>query len=235
VVYLEQKQYQKARDCFEQRMLISRDIGDRSGINNMHCNIGLVEMNLGNLQTALEHFISFLEGCKASGDRHNLAKAYNSLGECYLKIGDLSSAGEHCLSAIRLATELGDGHYLPTYLLGLAEVYFAAGRYDESRASAEKAEALNKESGAFKNTLPLTVLLARLDAMNGAEQAEINLRQLLETHRQPYQQAEIYCEIYRISKNIEDRNKALQLYRQALEENPLDQYRRKIVELTGLS
>jgi tetratricopeptide (TPR) repeat protein len=194
-----------------------------------------VEMNLGYFQAALDHFNSFLEGCRDTGDRHNQAMAYHSLGECCHRMGKLEESEEHYRLAVNLATEMGDGYYLPTYYLGLAEVYFAAGRYPESKTNAEKAAALNKESGAFKNILPLTILSARLEAMNDAKLAENLLRQLLETHQQPFQQADIFYEIYRISGDAGDRDQALQFYRQAQADNPLPQYQQKINELTGLS
>jgi tetratricopeptide (TPR) repeat protein len=232
VLYLDRQQYGKARDCFEQRLQLSREIGDRSGINSMFCNLGLVELNLQNYRSALTYFTNFLEGCRALGDRPNEALAQQALGNYYKKTAEYRKAEEHYLLSVQLATELGNGYYLPTYYLGLAEVYFAAGRYPESKTNAERAAALNKESGAFKNILPLTILLARLEALNEAKQAENLLRQLLETHQQPFQQADIFYEIYRISRNEGDREQALQFFRQAQADNPLPQYQQKIEELT---
>jgi tetratricopeptide (TPR) repeat protein len=231
VVYLEQQQYQKARDCFEQRMLISREIGDRSGIANMHCNIGLVEMNLECFRPALDHFNAFLEGCLLAGDRHNQAMAYHSLGECYHRMGKLQEAEGHYLSAVKLGTGLGDGYYLPTYRLGLAEIYFSLGLYDRSKTEAEQALALNSESGPFKNILPLTILLAKLEALTDVLNAGKLLHQLLKTHQQPYQQAEIFYQIYLITRDAGDRDKALQSYRQAQEDNPLPLYQQRMDEL----
>lgn len=90
----------------------------------------------GDVDVAIEHFVSSIAHAKASGDSRRRILSLRLLAACYEYVGMQTESTAHIFEAIDLAEELGDPWVQGVVQYGLAALYEAQGAYEKTLETA---------------------------------------------------------------------------------------------------
>jgi len=136
-----QKQYTEAIDYSQRALILSRQVGDRSGEANALVNLGYSQVfRLQQLERAepevCQESIHYLQqGLRLAeqlSDRQSLAFAYNSLGMAYLLIDQPETAVTYLTDGLKAVQVAGDLHLRGLDLAYLAEAYYRLNSLDKA-------------------------------------------------------------------------------------------------------
>ena len=108
MVYSNLGKQQKALECLNQALPISRAVGDRSGEATILNNIGLVYLKLGDKQKALEYFNPGLAISRVVGNRLLEAGTLDNIGNVYSNLGNNQKALEYLNQALPITRMVRD-------------------------------------------------------------------------------------------------------------------------------
>jgi len=98
-IYLFEKQYQKALDCYTKGLKIDQGQGNRPGVAGDYNMIGELYIEMDNLEEAENFFHQSILVCKEIKSPIELASAYYNLGLLYKKKGKINKAREYLRQA----------------------------------------------------------------------------------------------------------------------------------------
>jgi tetratricopeptide (TPR) repeat protein len=122
-------EYQRAIECHEQALVISREIGDRRGEGNALGNLGIAYDNLGDYHKSIEYMEQVLVLMREIGDRRGEGNALSNLGNDYDNLGEYQRAIEYHEQALVISREIGDRRGEGNALSNLGSAYDALGDY----------------------------------------------------------------------------------------------------------
>ena len=119
-------------------------------LSQVHNNMGITYKNLGDIDSAMDHFQTNLELVKKTfGDNHQqLSYVYNSLGGVYYTVGDYVTAGDYYLQAADIVEDnLGRNHSFYAGLLNNAAVcYFGMNDIEKALELFEEAQRIKEQT-----------------------------------------------------------------------------------------
>jgi predicted ATPase len=99
--------YEKALTCHRKALAIYKEMNDLKNIALVSNHIGIVYQKMGDLNKALEYFITYYELSKKIGNINNIFGATNNISLVYCQKGDYTTALRYRKSNLRLAEEIG--------------------------------------------------------------------------------------------------------------------------------
>ena len=131
-------------------MAVLKQIGDRNSEANVLGNLGLVYINLGQYQRAIDFLQPALAILKNIGDRNGEGTTFSNLGLAYRSLGQYQKAADFYQQSLKIAQQIGnrEGEGVATNNLGL--IYNDIGQHQESISFFEKALSLAKQIGNQK-------------------------------------------------------------------------------------
>ena len=91
-MFLQQERFEEALDCYQEDLIICRQIGDRPGESTTLNNLGLVYSKIHREQDAIECYEQGLQISRELGDRDNLSYLLSNLGALHLALGQIREA-----------------------------------------------------------------------------------------------------------------------------------------------
>ncbi len=115
-------QYQRAIDFQQQSLVITQQIGDRSGEANSLGNLGNAYYSLGQYQQAIDFYQQSLAIKQQIGDRSGEANSLIGLGNAYKSLGQYQQAIDFYQQSLAIKQQIGDrsGEANAWFNLGLA-------------------------------------------------------------------------------------------------------------------
>lgn len=132
-------EHDRARDCYQQSLVIATDIGDLAGQRKAHNNLGISHWRVGEYPQASHHLQRALDLACECGDRLGQAQSLGNLGLVHYRLGDLAQALTHQKRALAIARSIGDNLVETNSLVEIGEIYRQLGRYTESLAHHKRA------------------------------------------------------------------------------------------------
>jgi tetratricopeptide (TPR) repeat protein len=108
IAYCHIGEVQKAITIFQQRLSISRKIGDAFGESNAIGNIGAAYAMIGETSKAIEFFEQNLFIARMNGDRYGESKSLGNLGLAYYDLGNTGQAFECLEQSLAIDREIGN-------------------------------------------------------------------------------------------------------------------------------
>lgn len=137
--------YDEARRDAEQAYTFFETLDDPQGTYKALNVLGIVYAQLGNLNKALQTFLSIHKRCETLADMQGAAAALNNISLVHTYLGDYASALEFYLKALRLYEGLSDQEGMARTLGNISSVYYELGRFEEALESGERALQLQGE------------------------------------------------------------------------------------------
>jgi tetratricopeptide (TPR) repeat protein len=137
--------YQKAIEYFEQALIISREIGDRSGEGADLGNLGIAYSNLGQVEKAIEYYEQALVIAREIGDRRGEGNQLGNLGIAYSNLGQVEKAIEYYEQALVITREIGDRSGEGNQLGNLGSAYSNLGQVEKAIEYYEQALVIARE------------------------------------------------------------------------------------------
>jgi tetratricopeptide (TPR) repeat protein len=141
VNYADMGEYEEARDCQQQALMISQEIGDREGESFAYVNLSLIHHMLGDNETVLAICAQALKLQQDIHDRRNEAFTLTYMGHALAALGEMGQAADSYRKAQKIREELGEESLIMDDLAGLARVAMATG--DKTEAMTYTAEILD--------------------------------------------------------------------------------------------
>lgn len=218
--------YIKAMECYEQNLAISEALEDLSGISMAVCNIGLLYYEKGEFDQAISYYLRDLEICKESDDQSGISMALGNLAAAYYETGDSDLSLKTYHQALELANELNIKPYICRYMFNQALIYMEKGKFDLAetlnRQVYEMSEALGLEDINFNSEELSFVLKGDLQGL---------LKLLHQEKISEEKKANLYYDLWKISKNEAFKHEAKQCYQALYLRIPKYQYRKRMQEL----
>ena len=107
LIYIEQKDYEKALEFIEQCLKIQEKRGDLVGAATSFHNIAFISLELGRYEEALKNFEREVAIFKKIGDQEGLTDAYSSIGGLRIAQKRYPEAIRICTEALNIAVALG--------------------------------------------------------------------------------------------------------------------------------
>jgi non-specific serine/threonine protein kinase len=126
--------------------------GNESGAADCLSNLGVISLNTGRYEQAIELFEQALAHRRRLGDVGRAANCLINLGAVLLYVGRLDRAHANCLEALRLKEKVGDEWGRGAAIDNLGLVALARGDLDEAELRIEEALALWRTLGDFRGT-----------------------------------------------------------------------------------
>ena len=108
VMYFDESKYPQSEILSKKALLVSKEIGHRSGEAASYTNLGNVLQAVGEYEQAREHLEKSLAIQKEIGDRNGEAVAHGNLGNVYRSVGEYKKAREHLEKSVVIQKEIGD-------------------------------------------------------------------------------------------------------------------------------
>jgi CHAT domain-containing protein/Tfp pilus assembly protein PilF len=179
-------QYEKALSCYEQALVLAREVGNREGEERDLNQLGRVYLELSQYEKALPFHEQALTIARAVGDRQGEGWPLLNLGVAYAGLSQYDKALPCYEQALVLAREVGDRRLAGLALSNLGRVYSELSQYDQARTFYEQALVLAREVGdrgeegwAFNNLGFVYQALGQYDkALPSYEQALVLAREV---------------------------------------------------------
>ncbi len=187
----------------EQAVNLALNNNNKLLLINAYLNIGHANRNKGNLEKALEKFISITKIADENGYTMELAAGYSAIGDVYSVQRNSKNALSYYNQAIYLFRELNDSTRLATSLLNTGDEYFNSGELDSAfiyfNESTIIFEKLESEIGKAYNIGNIGLIYAKRGNYDLAEENIKSASEILERlgDRYPLSVYQIYmAEIY---------------------------------------
>lgn len=157
--YLQQGDYEKARQVYLKILSLLESLGDPGGSAVAHKNLGNVYLRTGEYNLAEKHYKKSITLQEQMGDLHGLALNYNNLGIICKHKNNYLGATEYYQKSLDLLERIGDELGQARTLNNLANIFHDRSRFDKATEyyweSLKKYEKLKDSQGisALKNNL----------------------------------------------------------------------------------
>lgn len=210
----------------------SEDLGDKRSLGIVYGNIGNIYFAQGKIKSSIDCFKKSATIYESIGDRSNLANIIASAGFIYYNEGDKEKAFRSLEKAIKILYELKIRNvFLVNCLLVKSNIFKDMNKIDLAVSANEAALEMAKEIGSGEYVFKCSMQSCSLMAIRDSKSAVNILEGLLSDKLTKEQRAEIYFELYNITKSDYNRKSALKLYVELYEKKPGPDLQRKIEEL----
>ncbi len=151
-------------------LVLAKQLDDRKGVAQSLNDLGIIFIDQGNYEYALQNFSEALRIRKYLNDSAGIASLYNKMGIVYQKQGDLKLALENQMDALEIYEKMGHQRWVSYSLNNIAIINFNLGNLDTSLEYHLKAleirKALKDEYGianSFGNIANVMLAMQRED------------------------------------------------------------------------
>jgi tetratricopeptide (TPR) repeat protein len=138
---------EQAIGCFEEALVIYREIGDQPGQARAANNVAQACLRVHRFPHALEAAQRSLAVQRQAGDRYGEGIALGNLGDACRALARFDEAIGHLEQALDIFRELGDQHSQADSLSDLGEVYLTMGRLDDAEGCLRASLAIWRAQG----------------------------------------------------------------------------------------
>lgn len=139
----------QARKCYESALEIARLLGERDREGGRLSNLGLLDLDEGDLNAAAERISQGLAISREIGDRRGEANRSGHLGRIYFEHGELAKAAEWYNHAVHLCRQVGDVLLEGSWVIGQGNVLRAARQFSQAIPFFARAADLGRQAGSL--------------------------------------------------------------------------------------
>ncbi|MDJ0798020.1 MAG: tetratricopeptide repeat protein [Calothrix sp. MO_167.B12] len=139
IVAQELREYQQARDYYQQALEINIEYGDKYNCASTYHQLGYVAQELGEYHQARDYYQQALEINIEYGDKYNCASTYHQLGMVAQELGEYHQARDYYQQALEIFIEYGDKYKYANTYHNLGIVAQKLGEYHQARDYYQKA------------------------------------------------------------------------------------------------
>ena len=169
-----------------------------------------------------------MEIAKDLGNIRQIALAYAMEGNIEKHIGKYDVSFKCYDSAIELGEKLNIASLTCEFLYENADLLHKMGRYDDASAMDEKALKISEEVKRASIIFSCELLKWKLVAQKDPESAVKNIKAMLENETNQENQADIYFELFMITRDEQYKNEATKLFESLYSVAPNAVYKEKI-------
>lgn len=228
LVYLNKWQYHKCLKIFLKQLKITSEIGDKKGYAIANLNIGNLYYILGEFPKALIYLNCSIRVFTEIGMKKELANTYNTLGNVYYALKDTDKSQK----AIEKAIELYKTQNI--YLIGfieclitLSKIYIIRNLPEKAMEYANMAFETSKENNLSDEIMSAEIQKYRVYALYDTSKAIKLLSLLLAKISDDERKAEVFYELYKLTKNEDYKSSYIRIYELLYRNNPKYFYKAK--------
>ncbi len=224
-------EYEKAMYNFEKDLEIAEELGDKQGIAITLGLIGQLHTVKGEFDKAIQFLERQLAICRELNYQKGIAKAVNTLGDIYHHKTQSDISIKYYDLAIEVARKIDNRLVLGESLAEKGNPLLAQGKVEEAQATQKEALKIAKQLGNPNLLFEVHILGVRVTATKDKKEAAFILKELLLDVDAPIQKAALFYELYKIEKNSEYKQNALELYQKLYNETPQFIFKQRIQHL----
>ncbi len=159
MAYSQQQRMEEAIDCFEQALVIRREIGDLRGEAVSTINLADAYIRFERATEALDQLERALSLQREAGYRYGEGAVLTGLGEAHLDLGHADKALDYIRQGREIFVEINSPHGEGIALHTLARAYLELGRTEEAIASFQDALTIRRAVGGRRSQAQTLMLL----------------------------------------------------------------------------
>ena len=163
-------QYREAKECLEEALSISKEIGDKNREAISYGNLGNVYHSVREYTTAKEYYEKALAISKEIGNKMGEACCYGNVGNVFRSVGEYQKAKEYYEKALAIRKRIGDRKGVGDDYGNLGVMYQLVGQYQKAKEYQEEALAISREIGDKKGEAASCINLATVLRLIGEHQ-----------------------------------------------------------------
>ncbi|MGP3980916.1 tetratricopeptide repeat protein [Streptomyces sp. KR80] len=145
--YLQQHEFDEARRCLQQSVVIVRETGEPHAEARALTNLGMTSLCLGRLDESAEQYRAAIAIGREIGDRYAESHALSRLGEVFGRMARIDEAIDLLEQSLRMRREIGDLCGQADSLDLLGEVLSCTGRLGAALERLDQAVAFRRATG----------------------------------------------------------------------------------------
>ncbi len=220
MVAQELREWNEARNYYQQALSICEDYGDRFFQAKTYHNLGIVAYELREWNEARNYYQQALSICIEYGDRFFQAKTYHELGMVAQKLREWDEARNYYQQALSINIEYGDRYNQATTYHNLGMIAQKLREWDEARNYYQQALSICIEYGdryeqsrTYHELGRLAQQLRELDQARNYYQQALSIK--IE-YGDRFSQASTYYNLGMVAQQLREWNEARNYYQQAL-------------------
>ncbi|RME59655.1 tetratricopeptide repeat protein [Candidatus Parcubacteria bacterium] len=220
----------QALTAFQRSLRLNETLGDVEATIHISGNLGMLEMDMGEMQAAFAHISNGLRVAQEIGHNYLLGASHLQMSRYWIAQNDWKKAIQHCTQSQKIFNDIGSQDMLLDVLNTLGEAYLGLGKIEKAQECVRRAFAFT-QSGTTKFMGPsidkgrVLRLAADIDRHLGQEASAIKLLQesiemfqavgsQVEAARSMTKLAEIYHQSGNSEKAIALANYALTVFKE---------------------
>ncbi|MDZ8025952.1 MAG: tetratricopeptide repeat protein [Nostoc sp. DedQUE11] len=219
----ELRQYDQARDYYQQALEIKIEFGDRYSCAVTYHQLGRVAEELRQYDQARDYYQQALEIDIEFGDRYECASTYHNLGSLAQNLRQYDQARDYYQQALEIFIEFGDRYSCASTYNHLGNAAQDLRQYDQAQDYYQQALEINIEFGDRYICARIYHNLGRVaQDLHQYDQARDYYQQALEINIEfgdRYSCARTYHQLGRVAQELRQYDQARDYYQQALEIN----------------
>lgn len=233
-LYNELFKFDEALKYFEKQRDIAKEINDKRQLGSVSANMGILYYNRGEVKKALRYYGAYEDICLRSGDRIGLAIISQLSGNAYYELKEFERALKYIKESIRLFTGLSvRDHYLAEAFLCGSRICLETGRIESAFRFNEEAMGLAEKLDNYQIVISCKIQNIKIISSRDKDKAIQEFNKLLRYAEEDEQRAEIYFELYLLTKDYNLKAMAVDIYKRLYQISPLYQFKKKLEEMDG--
>ncbi|MFN6495632.1 MAG: tetratricopeptide repeat protein [Nostoc sp. DedQUE01] len=217
----ELREYDQARDYYQQALEIKIEFGDRYSCAKTYHNLGIIAQELRQYDQAQDYYQQALEIKIEFGDRYSCARTYHELGMVAQDLRQYDQARDYYQQALEITIEFGDRYSCARTYHELGIVARELRQYDQARDYYQQALEIKIEFGDHYSCAGTYHQLGMVaQKLREYDQARDYYQQALEIKIEfgdRYWSASTYQNLGMVAQELREYDQARDYYQQALE------------------
>ncbi len=230
-IYYEKGNFDNALKLYEEVKNISKKLEYIPIYATIIGNMGYINYQKGEYEKSLKYHQEHKKICEETEDNNNLSRALVNIGMVYHKLSDYEQAIKYYDLGIDIGKKLDIKYYLTFYIYNKAKLLYDMGQYDKAyelnNEALHIADIVNRKEQVFDSN----IMKYKIEYINNKTYAIDKLKDMLSVYTDSIQQASLFYELWKLSKNKEYKEKSLLNYEDLYKKTPLYLYKKRIEEM----
>ncbi len=232
VTYDQLGDFINAINYFNKSIDLFKELGDKSNISSPLVSLGYVYKKMADFDKARDCFQRSLDICEHLGDKVVICQNKSNLAEINTDLYQFHEAVDFYNQAIDIAGNANLRLHLCVNILKKAELYYTFGEYELAKELNQEGLQLAQQLNSKENIFRGIILASKLLSFDDKSLAIKNLKKAVYMISDDEERAVYHLTLYKLSKKVEDKRKAIQLYHELVQKTPSVDVLKRIAELT---
>lgn len=167
IIYIDQKEFKKALDCYNKALTINKEINNRDWVAKNYANLGIIYNNLGDYNKGRDYTLKSLQMNEEAGDEMSIAYSNHAMGDVYMYKQEFSLALDYFNNALEKFKKQGFKRGIASCYSNIGAANLEQKNYTAAEEFLMKGLKLSEEIGGWEGIRDVNYHLSELYSKTG--------------------------------------------------------------------